>query len=216
MPATLYPTLLQYLEDLRTETDLIPAPRRATLSRLAGYIREQRAARGRVRLHFIGTHDSRRSHLAQIWLATLCAGYGYRNVETYSGGTAVTAVNPRTIAALERAGFRVADPGGDNPRYRIAYGPDEPPLIAWSKTFDDPANPATEFAAIMICSEADADCAFIPGAELRLSLTYEDPKIADGTPQETRRYDERTRQIGRELLWLVEELAISSPPIALR
>lgn len=213
---SIYPNLENYLEALRQETDHIPPQRRQTLRRLGTYLREQLDRSGRARLTFICTHNSRRSHLAQVWLATLAAHFGYDGIETYSGGTAVTACNPRTVAALERAGFRVEDPGGDNPRYRIHFSAEAPPLVAWSKLYDDPANPTEDFAAVMTCSEADADCPFIPGAAIRIPLTYEDPKVADGTPEEAARYDERTRQIGRELLWLVEELAISSPPIALR
>ena len=216
MTATLFPPLQNYLDELRQETDQIPSQRRQTLRRLGNYIREELDHNGHARLNFICTHNSRRSHLAQVWMATLAAHFGYDGIETYSGGTAVTACNPRTVAALERAGFRVENPGGDNPHYRIHFAADAAPVVSWSKLYDDPANPTEDFAAVMTCSEADANCPFIPGAALRIPLTYEDPKVADDTPEEAARYDERTRQIGRELLWLVEELAISSPPIALR
>ena len=55
----------------------------------------------------------------------------------------------------------------------------------------------------MTCSQADAGCPFIPGASTRISLPYDDPKEADGTPQEAERYDERLRQIGRELFFVM-------------
>jgi len=60
----------------------------------------------------------------------------------------------------------------------------------------------------MTCSDADENCPFIPGAELRLPLTYDDPKAADDTPQEAARYDERLRQIGRELFFALSLLKI--------
>jgi hypothetical protein len=47
---------------------------------------------------------------------------------------------------------------------------------------------------------------FIPGAEMRLALTYEDPKAADNTPEEAQRYDERVRQIGREIFYAMRLL----------
>ena len=105
------------------------------------------------------------------------------------------------MAALERAGFPIKNPGGENPRYEVDYALDTAPLICFSKTYDDPINPKAQFAAIMTCSDADENCPFIPGAELRLPLTYEDPKIADDTPQEAACYEERLRQIGREILY---------------
>ncbi len=58
----------------------------------------------------------------------------------------------------------------------------------------------------MTCSDADENCPFIPGAEFRLPLTYEDPKEADDTPYEESRYDERVRQIGVEMMYVFQQL----------
>lgn len=136
-----------------------------------------------------------------IWAAVAARHFGLGKVVTYSGGTEATAFNPRAVAALQRAGFDVENPGGDNPPYLVSYADDLPPLVCFSKRYDHPANAAPAFAAIMTCSDADENCPFIPGAELRLPLTYEDPKIADDTPAEAERYDERVAQIGREVLY---------------
>lgn len=183
--------------DLLAEQDRITPERKQRLRQLSDYLG---ARQGRpVRLNFICTHNSRRSHIAQVWAATAAAYFGLEGVEAYSGGTEATAFNPRAVAALERAGFRIENPGGDNPRYRVHYAADRPPLVCFSKTFDDPHNPSQNFAAIMTCSDADENCPFIPGVDLRLPLAYEDPKAADGTPEEAARYDERVRQIGREI-----------------
>ncbi|WP_082921688.1 protein-tyrosine-phosphatase [Lewinella sp. 4G2] len=194
------PQLTQTITQLKSETDLIPPARKQTLERLADYIRQQKQ-RGAVHLNFICTHNSRRSHLAMIWAAVAAAEYGLEGVHTYSGGTEATAFNSRAVAALERIGFRVDKPGGDNPRYAVRFSDEQPALICYSKTFDDPANPIKDFAAIMTCSDADENCPFIPGVDLRLPLTYEDPKTADDTPKEGERYEERAWQIGRELLY---------------
>ena len=191
-----YPELDLYLQELIDEADLIPNERKRELQRIVGYIDRVEAP---AQLNFICTHNSRRSHISQIWATTAAAFYDL-DIECYSGGTEATAFNPRAVAAMERAGFQIYNPGGDNPQYEVSYAEDEPVITCFSKTFDDPENPEDDFAAIMTCSHADANCPFIPGAT-RMSLTYRDPKEADDTPEESERYDERVRQIGRELLF---------------
>lgn len=200
----MYLELQQFVAKLVAEHDQIPTERKARLQQLADYIR----AKGQsfVPLHFICTHNSRRSHMGMIWAALAAHHFGLTNVATYSGGTEATAFNPRAVAALVRVGFRIRDPGGDNPHYQVAYASDQPALRCFSKTVDHPVNPTANFAAIMTCSDADSNCPFLPGAELRLPLTYEDPKATDDTPEEMTAYDERLRQIGRELLWCFGEL----------
>lgn len=198
----LLPQLHALTEALLQESPQIPEERQALLEKLADYIARQKG--GATKLNFICTHNSRRSHISQIWAATGAAYFDISGVETYSGGTEATAFNPRAVAALQRAGFHFDNPGGENPHYRVRFSEAQPPLFCYSKTFDDPANPKSGFAAIMTCSDADENCPFIPGAEFRLPLTYDDPKAADGTPEEAARYDERVRQIGREILFAMQ------------
>jgi arsenate reductase (thioredoxin) len=83
----------------------------------------------------------------------------------------------------------------------VTYAGEAAPVQLWSKTFDDPANPAAGFGAVMTCSDADENCPFVPGTDLRLAITYDDPKNFDGTPREEEMYRERAVQIGRELLY---------------
>ncbi|PHN03950.1 low molecular weight phosphatase family protein [Flavilitoribacter nigricans] len=203
----LYPAIEKIIRELLREADRIPEPRKLELQQLADYIGQRLEQDLPVQLNFICTHNSRRSHLGQIWAAVAATYFALPGIKTFSGGTEATAFNPRAVAALERIGFRIQPAGGENPRYEIRYSDTATPLTAWSKTYNDPSNPAREFAAIMTCSDADENCPFIPGAELRLPLTYRDPKEADGTPQEGQRYDERARQIGRELLWAMQLVA---------
>ena len=40
------------------------------------------------------------------------------------------------------------------------------------------------------------------GAAERIAITYEDPKAFDGTDREAEAYDERCRQIAREMLYV--------------
>ena len=109
------------------------------------------------------------------------------------------AFNPRAVAAIERAGFQVTNPGGDNPHYEVTYGSEDEALICFSKTFDDVWNASEDFAAVMTCNDADKNCPAVIGAA-RLSLPYRDPKEADDTDQESARYSERCDQIGIEML----------------
>ena len=145
--------------------------------------------------------------MSQIWAATAAAYYGIKDgVNTYSGGTEATAFNPRAVAAMERAGFKVESPGGQNPHYQLTYNKNDQILECWSKKYDDPANANENFAAVMTCSQADKNCPFIPGATLRVPIPYEDPKIADGTAQEVAKYDERCRQIATEMFYMMSQV----------
>ncbi len=190
------PKLTSYINKLLTETDKIPATRVAELEGLAIYISQAPAP---VQLNFICTHNSRRSHISQIWAATAAAWFGVA-VRCYSGGTEATAFNLRAVAAMKRAGFQITQGAGENPVYQVRFAEDAPAIVCFSKTWNHADNPKDNFAAIMTCSDADANCPFIPGAT-RISLTYKDPKEADDTPEESARYDERVRQIGRELMF---------------
>ncbi len=200
----MYPALVTYIQGVVEETHLIPEDRKALLAQLATYIRGKADNDQAAVLHFICTHNSRRSLISQIWAATAAAYYGLDHISTYSGGTEATAFNPRAVAAMERAGFQVENPGGGNPQYLVSYSEEAPALACFSKTFDDPYNPQKGFAAVMTCSDADENCPFIPGVELRLPLTYDDPKEADDTTEETARYDERVRQIGSEIFYAMQ------------
>lgn len=187
-----------------------PAPERRTrLDTLAAQLRPPREDERTLELVFICTHNSRRSHMGQVLARAAALHCGLEGIQTYSGGTEATAFNPRAVAALRRAGVQIDAPAepSDNPRYRVRYGPSSPSSEAWSKIWNDPANPSEHFVALMTCGEADEACPFIPGAALRVPLRYEDPKVADDTPQEAARYDARVRQIGAEMLALMRALS---------
>ena len=199
----LHPKLRAYVEQVvEAGFDSISEERKKRLRRLARFVEEKRAAAESADLTYICTHNSRRSHMSQLWGATAAAWYGIDGVRTFSGGTEATAFNPRAVAALERAGFEIENPGGENPHYRVTYGPDAPVMECFSKKYDDSFNPANGFAAVMTCSRADESCPVVMGADLRVGIPYDDPKAADGTPQESARYDERCKQIAAEMLYL--------------
>ncbi|MEQ9402547.1 MAG: protein-tyrosine-phosphatase [Cyclobacteriaceae bacterium] len=197
----LYPLLKNYVDSLQSDIDKLPDGRKATLNQISDYIRSS----GSPKLNFICTHNSRRSHLGQVWAQTAAEFHGIK-IESFSGGTEATAFNPNAVEALKRAGFEIQIPGGTNPKYTVSFSPDNDPMICFSKKFDEAPNPAQNFAAIMTCSEADAECPVIFGASERIKLLYEDPKVADGTPDEANKYDERCRQIASEMFYIFSQL----------
>jgi len=58
----------------------------------------------------------------------------------------------------------------------------------------------------MTCSSADKGCPFIAGAEKRIPVTYEDPKLFDNTPQQAEKYLERSNQIATEMKYVFEHV----------
>ncbi|WP_304236397.1 protein-tyrosine-phosphatase [Jiulongibacter sediminis] len=201
----LLPKLENYIKGL--DVNEIPETRIPVLLELRNYIQEKRAESQKVRLNFICTHNSRRSHLTMIWAATAAAYQGIEGIETLSGGTEATAFNPRAVKAIETAGFEVQNPGGDNPKYKVFFSQEAQPLVCFSKKFDDEANGKEPYAAVMTCSHADENCPFIPEADARIPVRYEDPKEFDDTPQETEMYDLRCWQIATEMLYVFQQLA---------
>ncbi|MEX2512872.1 MAG: protein-tyrosine-phosphatase [Cyclobacteriaceae bacterium] len=183
--STMYPALSNYIQSVVTGMEVIPQERKNQLKKLALFVQTKKQSSEPANLTFICTHNSRRSHMSQIWAATAAAYYGVEaGFHTFSGGTEATAFNPRAVAAIERAGFKVDNPGGKNPQYKVTYNENGQVMECFSKKYDDPANASENFAAVMTCSEADKNCPFIPGASLRVPIPYVDPKEADGTDQE--------------------------------
>jgi len=201
----LTPALHRYVEVRAGEFDEIASERKKKLDEIAQFVRGRVAAGQPARLTFICTHNSRRSHLSQIWAMAAARYYGVTGVETFSGGTEATAFNPRAVSALKRAGFDIsASETGpqDNPRYRVRFSETDRPMECFSKIYREPPNPQTDFCAVMTCSQADASCPVVIGAALRISLPYDDPKAFDGAPDEAERYDERCKQIAREMVYI--------------
>ena len=210
-PEAVNEKLRRYVAARVGEFDNIPQERRRQLGQLAAYVRDNARLNRPARLTFICTHNSRRSQLCQIWAATAAAYYGVPHVEAYSGGTEVTAFNGRAVAALRRAGFAIDAPKTtQNPRYRVSWHVDGPELECFSKVYHAASNPKSDFCAVMTCSQADKLCPIVQGASKRISLPYDDPKAFDGTPQEAAKYDERCRQIAREILFTFSEAAKSN------
>ena len=207
-PARLYPEIESYVLQRTKEFDQISNERRLELLQLANYVGGNISKGQEARLTFVCTHNSRRSHLTQIWAQIAAAYFGLNHVQTFSGGTEVTACNPRTVAALKRCGLRFSteEESNSNPRYAVAFSDQQPSLICYSKVFNKAPNPSSNYCAVMTCSHADQNCPVAIGCDLRLAIRYEDPKVSDDTPQEAATYDERCAQIAREMLYAISQV----------
>lgn len=198
-------TLHDFVSQL--DTDAIPQERKQLLDLLSGYIQEKVDKKKLIRLNFICTHNSRRSHLSQVWAQTMAHHFGVRNLSCYSGGTEATALFPVVATTLANTGFEVQMLSeGKNPVYAIKFAEDENPVICFSKRMDDDFNPKSDFAAIMTCSQADEGCPFVPRAEKRIPITYDDPKAFDNTPQQAEKYSERSKQIATEMCYIFSKI----------
>jgi len=194
-----------FIEGLNPE--IISEERKVMLEPLVHFIQTKVRNKQEIRINFICTHNSRRSHLSQIWAQTMASYFNIKNVFCYSGGTEATALFPMVAETLKNSGFHINMLSKiDNPVYSIKYSANEHPIIGFSKAFDDDFNPTSEFAAIMTCSQADRGCPFIAGAEKRIPIMFEDPKVFDNTPHQAGKYAETSLQIATEMCYVFSRI----------
>ncbi|MBK9285814.1 MAG: protein-tyrosine-phosphatase [Sphingobacteriaceae bacterium] len=203
----MYNTINAYCDRLCTEFDQIPEKRKELLLQLSHYITNKIQKQLNVNLVYICTHNSRRSHFGQIWAQLAASYFQLKHIHAFSGGTEETAFNVNAINALKRIGFHIKTIGEEkNPVYHLLFSEINKPIICFSKKYDHEVNPKNEFAAIMTCSDAEQNCPFIPGAELRIGTTYDDPKAFDNTPLQGEKYDERCKQIALETFFVFDQV----------
>jgi len=197
----------KYAQERKKEFKLITEERKKQLSRLGKAIRHDLDLDCNADLIFICTHNSRRSHMGQLWALVAAHAYEIIGIRCFSGGTEATALNPGAIKALEVAGLEFTLLEEDsNPEFLVSFPDAEEGIRVFSKKYGDPPNPTNEFIAVMTCYEADEACPVVTGASSRHSITYEDPKAFDGTPEEESAYAERSRQIAREMFYLFSQV----------
>ena len=202
---SLFSDIELFIKSLHPST--ISKERKATLQPLIDFIQVKVTHQEAISLNFICTHNSRRSHLSQVWAQTMAAFFGIENVFCYSGGTEATALFPMAAKTLQNSGFQIQTLSeGKNPVYAIKYAENAHPIMGFSKRLDDDFNPKTGFAAIMTCNSANEACPLVLGAEKRIPITFEDPKAFDNTPQQAEKYHERSVQIATELLYVFSQL----------
>lgn len=181
--------------------------RKVVLQPLVEYIREKVNSNDEIRLNFICTHNSRRSHLSQIWAQTMAFQFGIKNVFCYSGGTEATAMFPKVGETLVNQGFQIQKVSEEqNPVYAVKFDVNQHPIICFSKTYFDDFNPKANFGAIMTCSNADEGCPMVFGAEARFPIMYDDPKMFDGTDIEDEKYTELSLQISSEMYFVFSQI----------
>lgn len=195
--------LANTIASILPEVDGVPVERKSKLDRIASWVSERRTTNQPADLIFICTHNSRRSIFAQVWAATAARHYGITGVRTWSGGVETTAINFNVTAVLLAQGFQI-DGSGDDENPEVAVHVDDvlDPVICFSKTYDDPHNPSQHFAAVIVCTNAEEACPNPAGADLKVSLPYDDPKSSDGTGTEREAYGRSGRGIAREMLYL--------------
>lgn len=205
MQITVFPEIEKTIETFNPQT--ISEERKTILQPLTDFIQLKVSKNEVVRINFICTHNSRRSHLAQVWAQTLAYHFKIKNVFCYSGGTETTALFPMVVKTLKNSGFQInAMSESENPIYSIKYSENTHPIIGFSKPVEDDFNPKSEFAAVMTCDSANEACPFVLGAESRIPITFEDPKIFDNTPQQAEKYQERSLQIATELFYVFSQI----------
>jgi protein-tyrosine phosphatase/arsenate reductase len=193
-------------ESLSTQFDSIPVKRKEILLKITQYIQQRKDLSKPISLVYICTHNARRSFFGQIWAQTAASYFQIKNTQTFSGGIEVTACHPNAIQALQNQGFEIEKTSNEkNSIYAIGID-NEMKINCFSKLYDDEQNPKNDFAAIMVCSDAETNCPFIPEAALRISTTYDDPKEFDGTPLQIEKYLERANQIALECLFVFSQV----------
>jgi arsenate reductase (thioredoxin) len=198
----MYPQLKETLKKLQNNFESITSERKELLERFAAVISNQLATKQKADLIFICVHNSRRSHLSQFWAQAAAEFYGVKNITCYSGGTEDTAVYPSIISTVKSQGFVVDTIAQtSNPIYAVRFDESKHPIIGFSKQYDHAFNPQSDFVAVMVCSSADVNCPFIPNADTRIAITFNDPKEFDGTANEMNGYLERSALIGTELMY---------------
>ncbi|MDM1046750.1 low molecular weight phosphatase family protein [Sphingobacterium hotanense] len=202
----MYPTLSETIQQLEWEK-INNDERKSTLQPLIDFIQLKINSKQQINMNFICTHNSRRSHLSQVWAQVAASHFGIENVICYSGGTEETALFPKVAETLSDQGFNIFKINdGSNPVYAIKYSDNSQPIIGFSKKYDNPFNPVSAFVAIMTCSQADGGCPFIAGAEKRIPITFEDPKISDNTSEQTKIYSKRSLQIASEMFYVFSKI----------
>lgn len=202
---TLFPEIERVIAALNPQS--ISTQRKAVLQPLIDFIQSKVSKNQDIRINFICTHNSRRSHLSQVWAQTMAHYFSVKNLYCYSGGTEATALFPMVAETLQNFGFQITKLSkNENPVYSIKYSENEHPIIGFSKKYNDGFNPKTAFAAVMTCHSADKECPVVSGAEIRMAIPFEDPKTFDNTPQQAEKYKEKSLQIATELFYTFSQI----------
>lgn len=193
---------------LTTQYDMIEEAHRKRAEELIAWVVDRYRSGKHVGVVTVCTGNTRRSMLSATMGNVAAAYHGLPEVRFYSGGTTPDAINSRTIATLKEIGLEIEPTGKEaargkqgraNPVYRVTWGKGLE-TREFSKVYTDAQNPQSDFAALLVCGEADTACPTVAGASARIPLPYLDPKSFDGAAFESAKYAERRDDIGRFML----------------
>lgn len=181
---------------------MIQENRKPKLLQISKYISDKILQKEHIHLIFICIQNSRRSHLAQVIAADAAYQHGLNNkvITTHSGGVEVTRIHPNTVKCLEALNYQIKQMTfNDNPIFDLFIKPQYPAIKLYSKNFEEVTHQLNKFMAIMVCSETETNCPYVPGAEKIIHLPYNDPKIADDTSYPLSEYINVAKQIQSEM-----------------
>lgn len=201
----MYNNLISTIESLSIQS--IDDDRKQRLDQLSSYIQYKKDNKESIALNFICTHNSRRSHLGQVWAKAMASYYNISHVDTYSGGTEATAMYNQIKLTLANQGFSiVAISEGSNAVQAIRYDDQDLPIVAFSKKYDHKFNPTHKFAAVMTCTDADENCPLVLGSDKRISLPYVDPKSSDGSANMKETYHATSQKVATEMKYVFSKI----------
>ena len=191
---------------LKLDTSKIPRSRIKALDLLIQQVRICLNKGISTQLNFICTNNSRRSQLGQVW-GFFAANYFDLNINSFSGGTEVTAFFRNTVKTLQMVGFsfNLENFSHQNPKYIISFEGTSKYILGYSKRYDNEEN-KNPFIAITTCNNADTNCPFIPEALLRFHLPFVDPKSSDETDLQDETYLKTNQQIAAEIYYIFSEI----------
>lgn len=181
--------------------------RKLLLSNISDFISNELKLNKTVNLNFICTHNSRRSQLAQVWAHYAIDYFKLNHINSFSGGTEITAFYSNTVKTLQEVGFefQIKDFSHQNPVYVISAKNMKTNLLGFSKMYNDDLI-KKPFIAITTCSNADENCPVILEAVKRFHLPFTDPKMADNTPNGLEIYKKTSKLIAGEIGFILENV----------
>lgn len=210
-PERLFPKIRQYLDEQSKKQAKVTEAHRAAVEQLSQWIAKREKKQSDVIM--VCTGNSRRSILGST-MGNIVAAYRNKDhLRFHSAGTAPSAFNSRTIATLKEIGMVIEATGSQakvgakkepNPHYRIEWGKAaNSSVVEYSKTLEDVVLPGKDFAAVMVCDDADAKCPVVAGADLRVAITFLDPKAFDGSKEETAEYGKTRDLLAQVMLQII-------------
>jgi len=200
-----YPGLREYCYRLSKEISSVPADRKDSLTRIGNYVMEIQQEHDDAEILFAGKKNASLSQLAEIWSYVASRYYKISHIKVCSGGITPGAFNYRVAAALKRCGFFIMPGGGyaNNPVYFINLGRDYPDYSLFAKSLDYYLNPHAGYLVIPVCPGMDSVNYTVFGAQKVIPFHWKDPALWNDTPMETRKYDQCSHEIARDMFFLM-------------